>query len=610
MASHSETGNGQLTPDRDGWVEQTIELLERLTHRWVGKVTPASEEPGKQVFLHLYNQPALRLTWRLANQPFFQRLQFIKQLGTTSLVSKADANHTRWAHSIGVVSLVGACLDNLASRGIEIDPEWRAATLYAALLHDAMQGPWSHSLEFLSDIFPYEHQGKTARLDKVLVRRELADKESELSSVLFDALRAHPHLDAERVLEKITIVLDSEMCRHQHPDMFFLAQLIDSEIDADRMDYIVRDNRYLGEPGEAELIQDVEEIVEGLDVCTYSLSGDTDLRVLAIPTSARGAAERILAKRQLAYEQVYEHPDKVAVDEMLAHSLFCLARGAGFFQLSDIRRVQPATDETAVHRLTRLLGLLTDEDFFHLFRLAQEHDIGGAAGIWAAIMARDAQVGDRFVPLAIQWLEPAEREALAGEVESATDRVEQAIRHHRSERGLGRTHAIEDEDMKDIWRRETARRDSFKFRLGLMTTQVNTYGNKLAVEKLFWARLLSKSEFREGVENYLENKFGAASPISLDDLADIPLIHISIPWHPFARGVQPYTTEATSLIPYGFYDPSNDGAHDYRFDPVKPALARTWLPFVSCPSWFDRYFATLLSEEWTAFVDDVGGWVI
>ncbi|MBM4118783.1 HD domain-containing protein, partial [bacterium] len=91
--------------------------------------------------------PGDRLIWALVQTPEFQRLRRIRQLGLTNLVYQG-AEHTRFAHSIGVMHLTGRILDQLAKTAV-ITPEERLATRVTALLHDTGHGPFSHVSEMV-----------------------------------------------------------------------------------------------------------------------------------------------------------------------------------------------------------------------------------------------------------------------------------------------------------------------------------------------------------------------------------------------------------------------------------------------------------------------------
>ena len=152
------------------------------------------------------------LAFDLINTPQMQRLRWIKQLGLANLVYPG-ANHTRFEHSLGVYHLTAVLADHL---GLEEEERQRVGA--AALLHDVGHGPLSHATE--TSLSPY-------------IRREhenLGDliRKGELKEVL-----------EEHGLRPVDI---QGMIRGEGR----LGQMISSEIDADRMDYLIRDSHYTG----------------------------------------------------------------------------------------------------------------------------------------------------------------------------------------------------------------------------------------------------------------------------------------------------------------------------------------------------------------------------
>lgn len=151
------------------------------------------------------------LAFDLMNTPQMQRLRWIKQLGLANLVYPG-ANHTRFEHSLGVYHLAGTLADHL---GLQEDDKTRVEV--AALLHDIGHGPLSHATE--AALAPYLRQEHESIID--LLRR----------GELRDVLDGH----GLRPSEVQSLINGSK-----------LGQIINSEIDVDRMDYLIRDAHYTG----------------------------------------------------------------------------------------------------------------------------------------------------------------------------------------------------------------------------------------------------------------------------------------------------------------------------------------------------------------------------
>ncbi len=157
-----------------------------------------------------------------------QRLRNVRQLGLTNLVFPG-AEHSRFAHALGVMHLAGRLYDSLARADGPLDPDLRSRqrrTLRAAaLLHDIGHAPFSHTAEDLFDR-PIDHEEMTRRL---LL-------ESDLSSI-FEA-----HGDGISP-EEVQLLLEGT---GSDPDQQVLSRVISGELDVDKMDYLMRDSLFCG----------------------------------------------------------------------------------------------------------------------------------------------------------------------------------------------------------------------------------------------------------------------------------------------------------------------------------------------------------------------------
>src|SRR5690606_11284685 len=150
----------------------------------------------------------------LIQHPFLQRLRYIKQVSMTHLVYPG-ALHTRFQHVVGAVHLMGLAIDTLRSKAVEINDDEEQALLAAILLHDIGHGPFSHSLEHTLV------EG---------VSHEI------ISSLLMDRLN-------EEFGGKLDLAIT--IFKDQYHRKFF-HQLVSSQLDIDRMDYLNRDSFFTG----------------------------------------------------------------------------------------------------------------------------------------------------------------------------------------------------------------------------------------------------------------------------------------------------------------------------------------------------------------------------
>lgn len=200
------------------------------------------------------------LALELADTPQMQRLRWIKQLGLANLVYPG-ANHTRFEHSLGVYHLAGVLSDHLG-----LDEKDRIKVEVAALLHDVGHGPLSHATE--AALAPYLRKEHESIID--LLRK----------GELRDVLDRHGLRPSE-----IQSLIDGKK----------LGQIINSEIDVDRMDYLIRDAHYTGV---AYGVIDHQRIIKKMMLHAGRL---------VVESGGVQAATSLLISRLLMHPSVYYH---------------------------------------------------------------------------------------------------------------------------------------------------------------------------------------------------------------------------------------------------------------------------------------------------------------
>jgi len=215
----------------------------------------------------------------LVQTPEVQRLRRIRQLGVGHLVFPG-AEHTRFNHALGAMALMQDALTNLSEKGTPIDPDEWTAALAVALLHDVGHGAFSHTLEHeLIEDFSHED------MSRVL----LVDLNDRMDGMLDTALS----------------IFDNTYERS------FFHQLVSSQLDMDRLDYLRRDSFYTG-VAEGEV--GVQRLLKTMRV--HPLAGGSDAEVM-IEAKGIYAVENFLISRRLMYWQVYLHKTVLAGDELL-----------------------------------------------------------------------------------------------------------------------------------------------------------------------------------------------------------------------------------------------------------------------------------------------------
>ena len=249
--------------------------------------------PMEKVFrdpIHDYVYVQDQVILDLINTKEFQRLRRIHQLGTTSFVFHG-AEHTRFSHSLGCYEVARRIVESFArnypsktpSDGLWNNDE-RLVTLCAALLHDIGHGAYSHTFEH---IFNTDHEKFTTRI--------ITDPQTEVNQVL---RRISPDFPT-----KVASVIS-----HDYPNPQ-VVQLISSQIDADRMDYLLRDSYYTGTNyGNFDLTRILRVMRPYEHGIAFQMSGIH-------------AVEDFIVSRFQMYVQVYFHSVSRSMEVILGHLL-------------------------------------------------------------------------------------------------------------------------------------------------------------------------------------------------------------------------------------------------------------------------------------------------
>src|SRR5690554_3755238 len=217
------------------------------------------------------------LVYDLIEHRYFQRLRYIKQVSLTHLVYPG-ALHTRFHHALGAMHLMLLAIETLKGKGVEITKEEEEAAIIAILLHDIGHGPFSHSLEHtLVEGISHEH----------------------ISHLIMNELN-------EEFAGQLTLAI--AIFQDQHPK-HFLHQLVSSQLDTDRMDYLNRDSFFTGV---SEGVISFDRIIKMLNVANNQL---------VVEQKGIYSIEKFLIARRLMYWQVYLHKTVVSAEQMLIKAL-------------------------------------------------------------------------------------------------------------------------------------------------------------------------------------------------------------------------------------------------------------------------------------------------
>ncbi|MFZ2431630.1 MAG: HD domain-containing protein, partial [Lutibacter sp.] len=213
------------------------------------------------------------LIYNLIEHPYFQRLRRISQMGLSYLVYPG-AHHTRFHHAIGSVHLMQKAVRILKFKDVQISEEEATAVYIAILLHDIGHGPFSHALEgqFIKGI---SHEN--------------------ISLLFMEALN-------EEFKGQLSLAIEIFKGNYHRK---FLHQLISSQLDMDRLDYLKRDSFYTGV---AEGTINSERLITMLDVNNDNL---------VVEEKGIYSVESFIVSRRIMYWQVYLHKTALVAEKLL-----------------------------------------------------------------------------------------------------------------------------------------------------------------------------------------------------------------------------------------------------------------------------------------------------
>jgi len=275
------------------------------------------------------------LLFDLVEHPYFQRLRRIKQLGLSEYVYPG-ALHTRFHHALGAMHLMGQAVQTLRSKGHYLTDEECEAAQIAILLHDIGHGPFSHVLEccLLEDV----HHERISLLLMHELNRQFGGR--------------------------LTMAIKMFEGTYERP---FFHQLISSQLDMDRMDYLNRDGYYTGV---AEGAIGAERIIKMLDLAD-------DLLVV----EAKGilSVENFLNARRLMYWQVYLHKTSICCESMLVQIL----RRARFLIRQGETVFAPDSFMLFLRESVSLDAFLSSHLYSNAFTQLDDYDVWSCIKQWA-----------------------------------------------------------------------------------------------------------------------------------------------------------------------------------------------------------------------------------
>jgi uncharacterized protein len=289
------------------------------------------------------------LIFALISHPYYQRLRRIHQMALAHLVYPG-AMHTRFHHSIGAFHLMSCALAELKAKGVHITEEEEVAAKMAILLHDIGHGPYSHALE--NGIIEGVYHEK-------------------ISQWLMEALN-------KEMNGALTLTIEIFNGRYHKT---FLHQLVSSQLDVDRMDYLNRDSFYTG----------VSEGVIGYDRIIKMLT--VHRNELMVEEKGIYSIEKFIVARRLMYWQVYLHKTVLSAENLLVKIL----RRAKELALQGVSLYASPTLQYFLYHTITAANFEQEPACLQQFCLLDDYDIMGAIKVWT-------QHPDKVLSLLCKWL--------------------------------------------------------------------------------------------------------------------------------------------------------------------------------------------------------------
>lgn len=270
----------------------------------------------------------------LIEHPYFQRLRRIRQLGLTDFVYPG-ALHTRFHHAIGAMHLMGIALDTLENKKHIVSIQERQAAQIAALLHDIGHSPLSHALEstILQDI---SHE--------------------KMSLLLMQKLNEHFNGALDLAIQIFT---------NQYHRPFF-HQLVSSQLDVDRLDYLQRDSFFTGV---SEGTIGADRILKMLDIYNEQL---------VIEEKGIYSVENFLTARRLMYWQVYLHKTTLSTEQMIIQ----IIRRAKFLAQNGEKLSASPALECFMKKEVAFSDFQKNPSLLENYAQLDDYDIWGAIKLW------------------------------------------------------------------------------------------------------------------------------------------------------------------------------------------------------------------------------------
>lgn len=301
----AKLGQGIIGSGLKAEPEQVIEII-----RWLAPPDTETEEFSDSRYsgvkyddpiygrVDLYSEIAY-----LRQIPDIRRLTRVKQLSFCYL-THIGAMHSRIEHMIGTSIVAREFCEHL-----KVKKDDQKVLSIAAFLHDIGHGPYGHSLEQIGELLVGEEMKRHNKLDKTVL-----DFYFNQDNPIRTALQTIPDLDIN-MLKNILLPGYWSTLQKENPELSYMLDIISSQVDADRIDYVARDTHHARPDFHEEFA--MQEFIENSQL----VERDGQVR-LGYHIKAQQTIQRFLLYRRSLYEGLYLSMDKITIDTMISHALF------------------------------------------------------------------------------------------------------------------------------------------------------------------------------------------------------------------------------------------------------------------------------------------------
>lgn len=589
-------------------------ILKRYNLLWS---SPAPSRMEELKFKNFSQDFPHEVILKIARRPIFKRLIFIRQLGTTFISMDLNATHTRLAHSLGTAAFAESFLKFIDKNYGLKESEKMAVRLYA-FIHDTFHGPFGHSLELMSDIF--NREGKTGwKIDKFFLFKYLQSDHHPLVKELRRCLEEY--LNGEEVEEVFRLLrkfVNKDISQTEElGEKYFLLQIVDSLIDSDRLDYILRDTYHLDFDVKLE-VQRIYEMLSRVKILPIEIEINSEknkkekkrikIKSLAFSKKDKNLIESvILSIRRRLYEEIYHNPQKIAIDQMIAHSVYYLLREI------DENLVKRNERNEDIDEIIEELHQLTDEGLMNFI-----FEIGKP--LYSVELLRDVLHGNFYVPLEIIKISFTEKELeeMNEKIKEFNERYKEMIEERKKR--------LQKLGMYPIGRKCIPLEDMVKFALDITKDWddkhlivlfeiilCSAFHEKCLMEEKIWKYLIEKKEFEKIFREYISQKMGYIYEETIEQLYEelkkYPHIFISIPpfiprsWEKWAI----YTQELSEDI-LVYYDENGNPIKEQPDVPLRKSLGPTQM-FLCVPHPFEKKGEDLIKEAFEKIIIKEKEWI-